>query len=59
VRHRVWQRPHLMFILLALVITAMHAWIDFQFQNPAILVLWCASAALVGRWAELEARMSR
>jgi O-antigen ligase len=59
VRHRVWQRPHLMFVLLALVITAMHAWIDFQFHNPAILILWCASAALVGRWAELEARMAR
>ncbi|MES2692702.1 MAG: O-antigen ligase family protein, partial [Verrucomicrobiota bacterium] len=59
VRHRVWQRPHLMFVLLALVITAMHAWVDFQFHNPAILILWCASAALVGRWAELEARMAR
>lgn len=55
-RHRVWQRPHLMFVLLALVITAMHAWVDFQFHNPAILLLWCASAALVGRWAELETR---
>jgi O-antigen ligase len=57
-RLRIWQRPHLMFILLALVITTMHAWIDFQFQNPAILILWCASAALVGRWAELENRRS-
>ena len=58
-RNRVWQRPHLMFILLALVITALHAWIDFQFHNPAILILWCASAALVGRWAELESRNTR
>jgi hypothetical protein len=48
-----------MFVLLALVITALHAWVDFQFHNPAILILWCASAALVGRWAELEARMAR
>jgi O-antigen ligase len=56
VRHRVWERPHLMFILLALVITTLHAWVDFQFHNPAILVLWCASAALVGRWAEFESR---
>ena len=56
IRHRVWQRPHLMFILLALVITTLHAWMDFQFHNPAILVLWCASAALVGRWAEFESR---
>ncbi|MEZ0218598.1 MAG: O-antigen ligase family protein [Rariglobus sp.] len=56
IRHGVWQRPHLMFVLLALVITAMHAWIDFQFHNPAILLLWCASATLLGRWAELETR---
>lgn len=58
VRHlmklRVYARPHLMFIVLALVITAAHAWVDFQFHNPAILFLWCASAALLGRWAELE-----
>jgi O-antigen ligase len=56
IRHRIWHRPHLMFIVLALVITTLHAWIDFQFHNPAILVLWCASAALVGRWAEIESR---
>jgi len=58
IRHRIWQRPHLMFIVLALLITTAHAWVDFQFHNPAILVLWCASAALVGRWAEFEARSS-
>jgi len=58
IRHRIWQRPHLLFIVLALLITAAHAWVDFQFHNPAILVLWCATAALVGRWAELEARSS-
>jgi len=56
IRHRVWLRPHLLFILLALLVTAVHAWIDFQFHNPTILVLWCASAALLGRWAEFEAR---
>lgn len=55
-RQRAYLRPHLMFIVLALVVTAAHAWIDFQFHNPAILVLWCASAALVGRWAEFESR---
>lgn len=55
-RQRVWLKPHLMFILLALVITAAHAWVDFQFHNPAILFLWCASAVLLGRWAEQENR---
>lgn len=55
-RQRAYARPHLLFIVLALVITAAHAWVDFQFHNPAILFLWCASAALLGRWAELESR---
>lgn len=55
-RQQVWTRPHLLFILLALAITAIHAWGDFQFHNPAILFLWCAAAALAARWAELEAR---
>jgi O-antigen ligase len=55
-RERAFSRPHLLFIVLALGITAAHAWVDFQFHNPAILFLWCASAALLGRWAELESR---
>ncbi len=56
VRQRAWLKPHLLFLVLALVITAAHAWVDFQFHNPAILFLWCASAVLLGRWAELENR---
>ena len=55
-RQRVWRQPHLLFILLALLVTTAHAWVDFQFHNPAILVLWCATAALAGRWAEFENR---
>jgi O-antigen ligase len=57
-RQRIYERPHLMFLLLALVVTAAHAWVDFQFHNPAILFLWCASAVLLGRWAEFEGRRS-
>ncbi len=56
IRQRVWSKPHLVFMVLALAITAAHAWVDFQFHNPAILVLWCASAVLIGRWLELENR---
>lgn len=55
-KQRALSRPHLVFILLALFMTAVHAWVDFQFHNPAILFLWCISAALAARWAELEAR---
>lgn len=56
IQQHVYQRPHLLFIALALAITAAHAWMDFPAHNPAILFLWCASAALLGRWAELENR---
>ena len=57
-RNRVYTRPHLMFVVLALVITAAHAWMDFQFHNPAILMLWCATAVLLARWTEQENRRS-
>lgn len=56
IRQQAWRKPHLMFMVLGLVITAAHAWVDFQFHNPAILFLWCASAVLIGRWLELESR---
>ena len=56
IRHQAYLRPHLLFMILALAITTAHAWVDFQFHNPAILLLWCASAALIGRWAEFENR---
>jgi O-antigen ligase len=58
VRQRIWLKPHLLYIAVALAITAAHAWVDFQFHNPAILFLWCASAVLLGRWAEQENRRS-
>jgi O-antigen ligase len=53
-RQRIHLRPHLLLMILAMAVTAIHAWVDFQFHNPAILLLWCASAALIGRWAEFE-----
>ncbi len=56
IREKVWLKPHLMFMLLALSITVAHAWVDFQFHNPAILVLWCVTAVLISRWVELENR---
>lgn len=56
VRESAFSRPHLLFVMLALTVTACHAWVDFQFHNPAILFLWCTSAVLLGRWAELESR---
>jgi O-antigen ligase len=55
-KQRIHVRPHLLVIALALAITMAHAFVDFPSHNPAILLLWGTSAALLGRWAELEAR---
>lgn len=35
--------------------TAIHAWFDFPFQNPAILITWLALVAIAARWVELDA----
>jgi len=53
-RHRVHLKPHLVFIVLALAATMAHGFVDFPTRLPALLLLWCVSAALVVRWAELE-----
>ncbi len=42
-------------ILLGCGQTLIHAWADFPFQNPAILVTWLALIAIAARWLELEA----
>jgi hypothetical protein len=47
-------RPHLLFIVLALAATLAHAFVDFPARHHATLLLWCVSAALLSRWAELE-----
>ena len=53
-RNHVHKKPHLLFIALALAATLAHAFVDFPSRHPATLLLWCVSAALLGRWAELE-----
>ncbi len=34
--------------------TLLHAWFDFPFQNPAILITWLALLTISLRWLELE-----
>ena len=54
-RQRFYRKPYLLLIAGALITTLMHAWVDFQFHNPAILVLWSTTLTLFCRWSELEA----
>ncbi len=56
IKNRFYQRTHLLLAVLALVMILVHGWMDFPSHNPAILLLGCASIALVCRWAELESR---
>jgi O-antigen ligase len=56
VRLRFWHRAITACLVGALAFLALHAWVDFVLQNPAVLVT--AGALLVGalRWAETEGR---
>jgi O-antigen ligase len=51
--------PLVLFGLLGLGTTLAHAWVDFPFQNPAILTTWCVLLPALGRWAELEEMNAR
>ena len=53
-RHQVFSRPHTAFMLMGLLMTMGHAWVDMPFYCPAILVTWCALWVLVVRWGEFE-----
>ncbi len=46
--------PLVLFGLLGLGTTLGHAWVDFPFQNPAVLTTWCVLLPSLGRWSELE-----
>jgi O-antigen ligase len=42
-------------VLLGCGQTLMHAWFDFPFQCPAILITWISLIAVAARWVELDA----
>jgi len=41
-------------LLLGCSQTLIHAWFDFPFQNPAILLTWLALVTVSARWLELD-----
>ncbi len=54
VRHRVVWHSLAVPILLGCSQTLVHAWFDFPFQCPAILITWLALVAITARWVELD-----
>lgn len=55
-RGRFWRNPLALLGVAGLVLTLAHSWIDFQFQNPAIITTWCVLLYSFVRWVELDAR---
>lgn len=53
-RGRCWRNPLALFGVAGLLVTLAHAWIDFQFQNPAILTTWAVLLWGFVRWTELD-----
>lgn len=47
--------PHLL-LLIGFCLPLSHAWLDFPLYNCAILTTFCATAILLIRWMEVEAR---
>ncbi len=58
VAQRFWTNPLALPALLGSGMTVVHAWADFVFQNPAILLTWAVLLLAAGRWAELDQQPS-
>lgn len=53
-RGRTIWHPLVVPVLIGCSQTLAHAWFDFPFQNPAILITWLALIAISARWIELD-----
>jgi O-antigen ligase len=51
---RFWQNPVSLTVVTGCVLTLAHAWMDFVFQNPAVLTTWAVLLVAALRWAELD-----
>jgi hypothetical protein len=58
-RARVWRHPFSVCAVAGCLLTLVHAWVDFVFQNPAVSATWVVLLLSAVRWAELEASDDR
>jgi hypothetical protein len=58
-RARVWQNPFSVCVIAGCLLTVVHAWVDFVFQNPAVLATWAFLLVAAVRWSELESSIER
>lgn len=54
-RGRFWRNPLALLGAGGLALTLAHSWVDFPFQNPAIITTWCVLLYSYVRWIELDA----
>jgi len=54
IRLRFWRNNVAFFLALACLLVACHAWVDFVFQNPAVLLTWSVLLVAAVRWVELD-----
>ena len=53
-RRRFWRNPVAGSTALGATLVLAHAWVDFVFQNPAVLFTWSVLFVAIGRWVELD-----
>jgi O-antigen ligase len=49
-----WENPLVLLMLAGLILLMAHGWTDFIFQNPAVLLTWCAIWPAITLWGEYE-----
>jgi O-antigen ligase len=54
-----WENPFSLIAALGVFVVMAHAWTDFLFENPAILVTWCALWPALVLWTEFEEKRQR
>jgi O-antigen ligase len=56
---RFWRNPLSLCAAVGCLLTLAHAWVDFVFQNPAVVATWAVILIGAIRWAELESAFER
>jgi O-antigen ligase len=58
-RRRFWRNPVSYCLIAACLLTAVHAWLDFVFQCPAVLLTWAVLLVSASRWSEIDTLAAR
>jgi len=56
---RFWRNPVSLSLVLGCLLVGVHAWVDFVFQSPAVLLTWAILFTSAVRWLELDAPRGR